>query len=183
MSMHIIYNRLGTGKTLLMTFFGAVTHAKRRDIYSNYEIGIPHKPVNSLDDLNDMRNGMFLWDDAYVWANSRRIKETKSINMIFAKSRKRGIDIIWSTTRPSQVDINIRYNTAYAWIPQIILDKTTRIPIELIARKYEFIPEGANDTEILGRLLNVIRIRGEVLKYVMEIYDTTEEIEEFAQPN
>jgi hypothetical protein len=152
--------------------------AKGRKIYSNYATPFTDERVFSLEALDRMRMGFFAWDDAYIWANSRRFKDNKGVDIILGKSGKRKIDIAWTTTRTSQVDINIRYNTSVAIIPEIILNPQTKVPELMIARFFEFMPEGQNEMEQLGMLFNKMVVRGNLLKRVMGWYDTAEEIEE-----
>lgn len=182
-TIHCILNRLGEGKTLLLTVMAISNYLKGREVFSNYQLEIPHTRLHSLEDVNQIRQGFFAADDFYIWANSRRFKDNRGIDLVLGKSRKRGIDIAWTATRPMQVDINIRINTHFAWVPQLFMrpdpkNPKARLPWFMVVRKHMFIPEVKEETDFLGDLVEKMVIPPKVVEKAMNLYDTIEEVED-----
>ena len=178
MTMHCIFNELGSGKTALLTFFAIVKSLQNHKVYSNYDTVVTDKKLNDFRDVEAMRGGFFAFDDAYIWAPSYEKKST-GVESILRMSRKRGIDIFWTATRPTTVHINIRFNTHIAWVPHIIkLPVNGRLlPIVLIARRYKFIPEADRTIDMLGSQVgSPIVIKAPLLWKIFDSYDTSEEI-------
>ena len=174
MTIHVIFNTIRSGKTLWLNFMSLVNASRGRAVYTNFHVPYPHRLVSSLWELETMRNGFLAVDDFYMWANSRKFKDNDAVNLVCSMSGKRGIDIAYTTVRPGMVDINVRYNTLFAWVPQVIL--RDGYPYKLTVRKYLFSPEGRDESEMLSRLVGCYTLKGDLLKYVVESYDTAEEI-------
>jgi len=169
MTIHTIVNKIRRGKTLTLTFLTGLQAWRGTKIYSNYYTIFNNVLVNSLTELDTMRKGWFAWDDAYIWANSRR-KDLKGVDLILGKSGKRGIDIAWTTTRTNQVDINIRENTEFIWWPQLIRNNEF-----CVIRQFLYYPErGDSDEERTGEPVRTMMFR---TKPVFDWYDTREEVE------
>ena len=127
-----------------------------------------------------MRRGFFAFDDAYMWAPSYE-KKSKGVESILRMSRKRGIDIGWTATRPTTVHINIRFNTHFAWVPQIKYGviNNKKLPLLMIVRRFKYMPEGMTEMEQLGpRIGKPVVIKAPLLWKIFDNYDTYEEIEE-----
>lgn len=167
---------LGAGKTLFLTYRAYANFVIGREIFSNFDLGFKYSGVSSLSDLNTMFNGYVAIDDAYQWLNSRNIRGNEQALEILARSRKRKLDIGLSFVRAKQIDINVRFNISRIWVPILIYD-LRKVPIALIAKLYEF--RGEEDDEFLmyGKKLGSIVIRGSLLKKVMSLYYTEQEID------
>ncbi len=171
MTIQAIVNRIRRGKTLTLTFMTGRVAKTRTKIYANYYTVFNDYIVKSLRQLEEMRKGFFAWDDAYRWAPSKH--RNKDVDLIMAMSGKREIDIMWTTTRTNQVDINVRENTEFIWFPFLV--DNNRL---CVARQYNYYPErGDSDEERTGELLREIRFR---TANVFKWYETREEIGELA---
>lgn len=122
----------GCGKTMVMTALGFsewVYHNKK--IYSNYHVNYAYEPIVSYDDLDKMRDGLFLADELWRWLLSRRSMRKDNIAIlcdIVENLRKRNMDMIFSTHHPMHIDPMVRRVTTNYMIPQII-------PIHVIDRE------------------------------------------------
>lgn len=69
MVLMCIVGELGSGKTLTLTYLAWKNFYKKgRDVYSNYNLyDIPHTKVQSLNDLEKMRDGFFAGDELWLW--------------------------------------------------------------------------------------------------------------------
>jgi len=161
-----ILGPLGCGKTLGMTFLGLKSYFaynRRVKLYSNYHLfGVPFIYVKSPEDIEMMHEGIFLGDELWLWLDSRasQSKKNKMISKILGKSRKRGIEIFYTTQDFSQIDKRIRKITDYFCVP--MLNKSETLCTLLIYNKYM-------------ELKRCLRFR---TAKIFDCYDTTEEIEE-----
>lgn len=101
----------------------------------------------------------------WLWADSRASgsKKNKFVTPILAKSRKRGLDIIYTAQSFRQIDVRIRTITDIICIPQC---NDSDPPRRLAMRMY-------NQSMMLQK---TYKLRMPFLAYVMQMYDTTEEI-------
>jgi hypothetical protein len=177
MTMHLIVNTLGQGKTLFLTFCAIISHIKGREVFSNYKTAVTGRFVRDMGILEELRGGDLFVDDAYMWLDSRVRRDNKGRLLILAKSRKRDIDIFLSCVRPHQIDLNVRYNVAFIWIPQVIKGPSG-LPIMLQAHRFEYRPEMEKAELEYGEYRGTITITGTLLRRIMYAYDTLEEIDE-----
>ena len=155
----------GTGKTMLMTYYAYQEFKRGRTIYSNYHLkGIDYIPVNTLSDIEKMRNGVFLGDELWLWVFSRtsQSKLNKEINKIIMLNRKRDMDIYYTAQRYMSVDVMLRSVTNYFIYP--FLKKVNNV----WKLGYSIYNE-------IGLLLVTYVIR-KPIEYWGQFYDTTEEI-------
>ena len=158
-----ICGNLGSGKTLSLTFMGWWFLKKGYDIYSNYKLNFPHKRLTSFKDLSNFNNGVFLGDELWSWTDSREFgsRKNKDINAILLKSRKRGIDIFYTTQHFKQMDVRIRRITDIIVLPEMF--KRGRL-----CRLYFFDNSG-------------YKVRRPIVfktEDIFPLYDTTEEVED-----
>lgn len=200
MTMHIIINTLGTGKTTFLTWMAWIEWQKGRTVYSNYWLDFPFVPVKSLHDLDNVRTRCTLcstpklsgveictrcgsigqWtkpflaiDDAYRWFYAPK-GYNPYVDKILACSRKRGVDIAYTMTRSNQVHINIRVNTAYIWVPMII----PKLDL-MVAPQFKYLPDRGikgGDEERIGDMVQQFLISD--IPEIWERYNTEEEIDE-----
>jgi len=159
-----ILGPLGCGKTLGMTYLGLKSYfayKRRVKLYSNYHLyGVPFFFVRNPDDIEEMHEGIFLGDELWLWLDSRASssRKNKMIAKILAKSRKRGIEIFYTTQDFSQIDKRIRKITDYFCVP--MLNKSESVCTLLIYNKYM-------------EMKRCLKFRTEK---IFDCYDTTEEI-------
>lgn len=116
-----IVGELGTGKTTVLTWLGYRAYLKGRTVYANYGVKFPHIKVINPGDIIKMQNGVFLGDELWVWLDSRMAQRRKNIMLaeILRLSRKKHLDIIYTTQYWKQMDIRIRVITDIVMIPEI----------------------------------------------------------------
>lgn len=130
MTLVAIVGELGTGKTLALTYLAWHNYIRKgRKIYSNYHFKPPIKytPVKTVDDINEMKSGIFCGDELWLWLDSRasHVKKNRFIAAILAKSRKRNLEILYTTQSFGQIDVRIRRLTDFILEP--ILTKSERV--------------------------------------------------------
>jgi len=86
---------MGSGKTLTLTLLGYLHYLNGERIYSNYKVNYPHVPIRKPEEIEKIKNGVFLGDELWAWLDSRSSpsKINKTISKILLKSRKRGYSI------------------------------------------------------------------------------------------
>jgi len=112
---------LGAGKTLSLTYFAYLNHLKGVKVYSNYHLSFPHEKILSIEDIEGMREGFFAGDELWLWMDSRasHSKKNRAISSILLKSRKRGIQIAYTTQSFGQIDLRIRRITDFIAVPML----------------------------------------------------------------
>lgn len=166
-----IVGELGCGKTLSLTYFGLRNYFKyegKRTLFANYHLHtlegkpIEYTYVGRPIQIDDIRNGIFLGDELWIWADSRLSmgKRNKFITAILAKSRHRDLDIIFTTQSFGQIDVRIRRICDFIAIPSFN-ERTNKCTLKIY-------------THPSGYLLKVLKFDA---RPFFEAYDTTEEIE------
>lgn len=104
----------GTGKTYGLVL-EAIRNIKRSDVYANFDINIDGvKRIYGFSDLLKVRQGVVLLDELNLWFPSRLWdKIPPEVLSLWAQSRKRGIDVYYSTQHLDRVDKVIREVTNY----------------------------------------------------------------------
>ncbi len=101
---------LGSGKSLFLSLLGK-TAERKMPIYSNFALRM--KGVKKIDvgDLEMIRNGLLLIDEAYLWLESRASSSmlNKYISHLIFQSRKRGFDCFISSQLHGAVDLRFRF--------------------------------------------------------------------------
>jgi len=175
-----ILGKQGMGKTMLMTYYGIQENNVGKRIFSNYHLnGIDYTPIVSLNDLENMRNGVFLGDELWLWIWSRisMSKINKEINKIVMLNRKRNVSIYYTAQLSRSVDVMLREVTDYFLHPFIIPHKynnTTEKYCDYHLHFYSIDISGIN----LGE-----RALKHDIKYWGQFYDTTQEISSLKDDN
>lgn len=121
MVLMAIVGELGAGKTLTLTYLAIRQWLnKGNKIYSNYNFyGIPFFKVDSVDDIDAMRDGFAALDELWFWIDSRCSITVRNrlVNNILLKSRKRGLTIAYTTQNYDQIDRRIRNVTDFIAYP------------------------------------------------------------------
>lgn len=166
-----IFGLQGSGKTMLMTFFGRQEHLKGRTVYSNYHLkNIPYEPISTLEDIDKIRDGVFLADELWLWLFNRcsMTKLNQELMKLVMLNRKRDLDIYYTAQLSRTVDVLLREVTNYWLYPSIIpvtINDTNKISFRLQFATFDII--GRHDT---------IKILKSPLNYLGSFYDTKEEI-------
>ena len=75
-----IIGEYSAGKTALMTAIAYRDHLQDIPIYSNYHLGFPHTRIHSVQEMDDMKQGTFVMDEAWYTFDSRSF--SSKTNMI-----------------------------------------------------------------------------------------------------
>jgi len=121
-----IIGKRGSGKTLLMTKLAHDLVNKQRVVYTNIGFFFPHELLNK-EFFQDYKNqqlqgcGIFI-DEIYIYVDSRtsQKKSNRLLSYFFNQTRKRNVDLFYSTQFFNQVDLRLRLNTELFMFPQII---------------------------------------------------------------
>ena len=100
---------LGTGKTLLLTYFADMEQLQQ--IFANYNIKVDNFKRVKPEELENITEGLLLIDEAYSWLESRTSGSTENkylTNRIGFNSRKRGLTVIISAQVLSSIDVRFR---------------------------------------------------------------------------
>lgn len=129
---------LGSGKTLSLTYFAYRSYLKGRKIFSNYEsLVFADKIIRSIDDLENMRSGFASLDELWLWIDSRLSMTLKNRvgSMILIKSRKRDLDVGFTTQHWMQIDNRIRNVTDFLVMPELS-ENETQCRIKILSYPY-----------------------------------------------
>lgn len=163
-----------------MTYFAFLLWLKGYDIYSNYHLEFPYSPIKTLENFNNVKDGVLLCDDFENWVSSkfRSANEKKDVLNASLQFGKRNINyFIWSCKRPLEIDKTLRQT----------IDYFVECNMEL-----KYMPSKKYDIDFLEKYLDNYRSRLNVysavdLKPVQEVlvddlnlwcelYDTKQEI-------
>lgn len=180
MTIVCIAGELGEGKTLSMTYLGIKHHIEKgKVIYTNYPLfGIDHTLIKSLDEFNSMNNGVALMDEFWFWIDSRSFKRKVNLELrdTIMKSRKRGIDIFYTTQRFGAVDIAVRQVTDFLVVPSLakwvkLPNYENKVPLKCVLKWYQ-----------LNMGLPATKAPLKTTKFnplpILDTYDTTQEIDQ-----
>ena len=116
MVLFSIVGELGSGKTLALTYLAWHNwfHRNRR-IFSNYNLyGFPFTKVNTVPDLDSIKEGFCAFDELWLSISSwSRSKQIEFITSILLKSRKRHLTISFTTQTIAQINKRIREVTDF----------------------------------------------------------------------
>jgi hypothetical protein len=112
--------------------------------------------------IDDIRSGIFLIDELWLYADSRLSgsARNKFVSKVLLKSRKRDLDILYTTQSLGQVDVRIRRISDFICIPTF-----NEASGKCVIRMY---------THPSGYLLKVLKFDG---RKIFPLYDTSEEID------
>jgi len=119
----MVSGKQGVGKTMVMTAMGFMEYLRGTKIYANYHLNYDYTPVTSMDDMFQMKNGLFLADELWRWLQSRRSMRKDQLEIlsdVVENLRKRNMDMIFSTHHPMHIDTMVRRVTTHYIIPKII---------------------------------------------------------------
>jgi len=130
---YAIIGEYSEGKTLLMTAIGYRDHLKGIPVYSNYHLEYPHTHISTMEDLEAVKNGTVLLDEAWYTFDSRSFgtKENKGGSYILSKLSKRNCDLYLNMQSMDLIDNRFRDRLQAILIPQKLLHPSTNNPFAL----------------------------------------------------
>lgn len=105
----VIRGLLGSGKTLFLTYLG--NKEKKLKVYGNFTLKIKDYTKVTPYDLENIKQGLILIDEAYSWFDSRTSNKQENLyltNRIGFNSRKRGLTIVISAQLEGSIDLRFR---------------------------------------------------------------------------
>lgn len=162
-----IVGELGAGKTLTATYITWRNwFYKKKQVYSNITLyGIPFKKVDSVQDFDKMKHGVFLGDELWLWVDSRSAPTIKNriTSTILLKSRKRNLTILYTSQSFSQIDRRVRNVTDMLIYP--ILNRTNTICKAIVF-------QGSNPSPA-----NILKTLYFYTEPIYKMYNSNEEVE------
>jgi len=112
---------LGSGKTLSLTYFAFRNWIKGREIFSNYTLDFNHTLIRTISNIESMREGFCALDEIWLWIDSRLSMTFKNrfLSLVLIKSRKRDLDIGYTSQHWMQVDCRVRNVTDFLAFPEL----------------------------------------------------------------
>ena len=183
-----ITGNLGEGKTLCMTEIGYAQCRLGRSIYTNYDVGFPHELINTLEDMEQMQGSpgkpaVALFDELWRWLDSRQFKKQKNdiLSKIIFYSRKRDMDIFYTTQRFHQIEKRIRDVTACVIEPKLLAyknisfeGKMQEMPLKCIASWKYIDPKATAGYQISAK---PFKVHNFFTLPIMKLYNTRHEVQ------
>ena len=163
----------GTGKTYGLVLEALKGIKQERKVYSNFDIAIDGiVRIKGFSDLVKVRDGLVILDELNLWFPSRLWQSIPpEILSLWAQSRKRGIDLIYSTQHLDRVDKVIREVTNYV----IRCNSVSLFSLQFfIYTTYQPEDWDKQNRRSLGRRIVLFR------QSVASLYDTYQIIEDIA---
>ena len=107
----------GNGKTNVMTYYGRREYLADKAVYSNYKTLFSKQiTMQKMMDMiihDDLRNVVLLIDEIQIMLNSLGAKHTvvKFVDKAIAQTRKKGVDILYTSQRFWNVHARLRQQT------------------------------------------------------------------------
>jgi len=118
MAFIILTGKRGSGKTALAVKTALVTLRRGGTVWSNIPLDIRHLPdtlqarsfwATQIEDIGDMRNGLWILDEAHLLASARNWKTlTMETHAYLSLSRHLGMDIIFVSQNFRRLDAIVR---------------------------------------------------------------------------
>jgi len=183
MAVFGIVGTIGSGKTLLMTFFALLQHIQGTQIYANYKIiGVNSLSVESIEDILNVdkrAHKIVLLDELWLTADSRN--SMSNMAQFCAKSvlqsRKVKSDVYYTTQHLGQIDKRIRDITSLVYLPEIVGYYDNK-PVAMNVNICK--PNLYGELSIIKKF-SIPLMYGD--KFVCDLYDTSEIVEEMDNPD
>jgi hypothetical protein len=159
-----ILGNLGSGKTLTLAYFAwRNLYYKHMRIFSNFDLKMPHVRIRNAGDILAMKDGFAAMDELWTWADARvsSSHKNKFLTMVLAKSRKRGINIAYTSQLMRQIDVRIRGVTDFLVFPRMIMNNQV-CHVDIFSNPPT-------------RPIKVFRFNAPI---IWSLYDTSEEVED-----
>lgn len=172
-----IFGKMGSGKTMLLAYLGVLFEENGYNINSNFHLKtIDYNPIETLDDIDKVRNGVLLLDEMQLWVHARSgmSKLNQDLLKIIMMSRKRGLILFYTSQLYRTVDVLLREVTDYIIMPNII-------PVKEVDNRGK-ITEDVSDFVLCFELLDIYLnslcriVLNKPLEHYGSWYDTKEEV-------
>ncbi|MDQ1254036.1 MAG: hypothetical protein QG646_3250 [Euryarchaeota archaeon] len=139
----------------------------QKNVYSNYSLNLEHYRLESLDDLDEVRDGLLVLDELWYTIDSRsaNTKENKYSSVVLSKSRKRNLHISYSEQGFDLVDRRFRDRTRIIFLPKLDRPKNPRFLKVEIYKRNKF-----------GEFQKVSKVLLFSLEKILKKFDTNEEL-------
>lgn len=124
-----ITGKIGSGKTLLASYLANEGHKDGQTIISNYRLKIPHQLI-TLPDIEDYANKhsslkkcMLILDEAQTILDCRQSIKNRIMSYFILQTRKRDVDIVFTSQQFWNVEKRLRENTDYVLVCSAIRSK------------------------------------------------------------
>ena len=124
---------LGSGKTLLMAYLLHEFQKIDRTILANFKLSFPYKQITFEDIENFKPNNCCLGlDELEIWLDCRSSmsKQNRIISYFILQTRKRYVDLFFTTQTFDQVEYRLRNQTNYV----IDCEKIAQLPDSCVFR-------------------------------------------------
>ena len=171
-----IVGDMGSGKTLLMTALLLNDSKEKKGIFTNYNVKFPRKllDIHEVENLFtiDLKSKIsFGIDEMHIFMDSRSASKNRVISYWILQTRKRGIDLYYTTQYFHQIDRRLRNATLYKIECNNYGDEKSPNLMFSVFKRVEM-----NDDEIWTPIKDFII--ADIHKY-FKFYDTTELINPF----
>lgn len=137
-----ITGKMGSGKTLFMTYLAYVL-SKEQNIISNYRLNFPHKIIKRSDILNyaqsktQLKDCLLILDELQTIMDCRTSFKNKIATYFMLQTRKRNVDMAWTSQQFWNVEKRIRENTDLVFTCNPIREGKTLKKIMIDISRYE----------------------------------------------
>lgn len=166
-----IIGEYSAGKTATMTAIAYRDYLQGIHIYSNYHLEFPHTRIRKVADIDNMKSGTFVMDEAWYTFDSRAFSSTTNRigSVILSKLAKRGMDAYLNMQSMDLLDSRFRDRMQAILIPEVVRKDITGKPlvieVDAITKDkwgfYNFLPKSYSFD----------------VSQVLNLYDTSEELE------
>jgi len=137
--LYAIIGEYGDGKNTLSTAAAYLAHLKGMTVYSNYFLEFPHIPVRSISDIDKMKSGTFIMDEAWYTFDSRNYGSAgnKKGSIVLSKLRKRKVDSYFVMQSLDLIDSRFRDRMNAILIPNLIKDSNgvpSRLTVDVLKK-------------------------------------------------
>jgi len=123
-----IFGNLGEGKTLLATYLAYKEAQKGREVYANLSLPFA-KRLDTILGLKDVKDAFVVIDDIIPFLDSRQSQKNVFMSWILNQSRKREVDIVYTSQVLSAVDLRLRFLTNLIFQTYLIAFPLFRIEV------------------------------------------------------
>lgn len=110
--------KMGSGKTLSMTFLAKIMSEEGRSIISNYRLKFEHRLISKKEIQEygatkgkSLLNCVMLIDEAQTMLDCRQHQKNRIISYFILQTRKRGVDLFYTSQQFWNVEKRLRENS------------------------------------------------------------------------
>jgi ABC-type uncharacterized transport system ATPase subunit len=113
-----IIGKMGSGKTLTMTLLAYIMQQSGKNIRTNFNINFPHQIMTKADITNygkgqgqEIQNTVLCLDEVQTILDCRTSNKNRVMTYFILQTRKRGVDILYTSQQFFNVEKRLRENT------------------------------------------------------------------------